>query len=404
MPKRYANSMASARYKTKCGETALQIGSEDLHTVLGGWIFARHSRLKYKLDPVIRRLQGFGILDKWRSDLYRDLSKRRENKLPCISNPPGALGLTDLRLAFVVLAGGHIFALIAFVLEQLGFDLMRLYRKFKQHSIDASSQNSVHINEASELDDMNHPKIHHRNTPTSMENALLDRRISKFLKNKHAVHTFILKNMIRSMNSNSDPNSSSPSGEQSGDSVSSNNSRSTSRASKFSSSSIETSSEEIAGDITQVAPYHSNLSRALRILRSASSRSINEYFNRHSSLPQRPDTPPTHLPPMQTSSNITFKNIFKWKPRKLNGDTLRGIIADATSITSHGGQNSDSDNLRNNYSESPPGTVLSKTVKVHEEAPQAACEVPGGDSKKVCTKQRCEPSDRNHGSSVDDVN
>lgn len=130
VPKRYIKSMITTRYTTECGEAALHVSSEDLHTVLGGWLMAKKSPLKNKLDPIIMRLQGFGFMEKWRSDLYEMLSKRREEKLPCIKRPLGPLTLADLRLAFFLIMGGWGASVILFCLEHIVLYIIRQYQSF----------------------------------------------------------------------------------------------------------------------------------------------------------------------------------------------------------------------------------------------------------------------------------
>ncbi|KAA0198571.1 Ionotropic receptor 126 [Hyalella azteca] len=112
VPKRYAESTIRTRYTTQCGEPAIQVSSENLHTVLGGWLMASKSPLKEKLDPIIVRLQSFGFLNKWQADLYDSLSRSRDEKLPCVVQPVGSLSFYDLRLAFLLLLVGWGAALV----------------------------------------------------------------------------------------------------------------------------------------------------------------------------------------------------------------------------------------------------------------------------------------------------
>lgn len=117
VPKRYASATVATQHTTQCGEPGLQISSEDLHSVLGGWVMPYGSPLTPYFDNIIHRLKTWGILELWRRELHTLLLTRRPHNLPCLNPPLSALTLSDLRLAFFMLLGGWGFAFIIFLCE-----------------------------------------------------------------------------------------------------------------------------------------------------------------------------------------------------------------------------------------------------------------------------------------------
>lgn len=117
VPKRYAGATIATRHTTKCGEPGLQISSEDLHSVLGGWVLYRGSPLTPYFDGIIHRLKSWGFLERWRKELHTLLLTRGPRDLPCLNPPLSGLSFSDLRLAFFMLLGGWGFALIVFLCE-----------------------------------------------------------------------------------------------------------------------------------------------------------------------------------------------------------------------------------------------------------------------------------------------
>ena len=119
VPKRYAKSTISTQHTTECGESALTVSEENLHTVLGGWFVAKSSPIIRDLNQIIRRLQVFGFIDKWQKDLYLMLETSTPSKLPCIGKPITSLSLSNLRLAFFLLLAGLGLAICSFFLENI---------------------------------------------------------------------------------------------------------------------------------------------------------------------------------------------------------------------------------------------------------------------------------------------
>ncbi|XP_071515579.1 uncharacterized protein [Panulirus ornatus] len=117
VPKRYARATIATRHTTECGEPGLQVSTEDLNTVLGGWMMPRGSPLLLHINPVIRRLQSFGLLEHWRRELHELLITRAPRDLPCLNPPLAALALADLRLAFLVVLCGWGLACLVFLGE-----------------------------------------------------------------------------------------------------------------------------------------------------------------------------------------------------------------------------------------------------------------------------------------------
>lgn len=117
VPKRYARATIATRHTTECGEPGLQVSTEDLNSVLGGWMMPRGSPLIPHINPIIRRLQGFGLLEHWRRELHELLITRAPRDLPCLNPPLAALTLADLRLAFFVLLCGWGLACLVFLGE-----------------------------------------------------------------------------------------------------------------------------------------------------------------------------------------------------------------------------------------------------------------------------------------------
>lgn len=121
VPKRYARATIAMRYTTECGEPGLQVSDEDLHSVLGGWVLNRRSPLTPHVNGIIRRLEGFGLLEHWRRQMQELLITRGPRDLPCLNPPLAALSLPDLRLAFVVLLAGWGLGCLLFLAEQIAF-------------------------------------------------------------------------------------------------------------------------------------------------------------------------------------------------------------------------------------------------------------------------------------------
>lgn len=117
VPKRYAGATIATRHTTKCGEPGLQISSENLHSVLGGWVLSRGSPLTPYFDKIIHRLQRWGLLEMWRRELHTLLLTRGPRDLPCLNPPLSGLSFSDLRLAFFMLLGGWGVALFVFLSE-----------------------------------------------------------------------------------------------------------------------------------------------------------------------------------------------------------------------------------------------------------------------------------------------
>lgn len=117
VPKRYARATVAMQHTTKCGEPGLQISTEDLHSVLGGWVLPYGSPLTPYFDNIIHRLKTWGILELWRKELHTLLLTRGPRNLPCLNPPLSALTLSDLRLALFMLWGGWGFALLIFLCE-----------------------------------------------------------------------------------------------------------------------------------------------------------------------------------------------------------------------------------------------------------------------------------------------
>ena len=117
VPKRYASATIATRHTTQCGEPGLQISSEDLNSVLGGWVLSRGSPLTPYLDKIIRRLKCWGLLELWQKELHSLLLTRGPRDLPCLNPPLSGLSLSNLRLAFFMLLGGWGFAFFVFICE-----------------------------------------------------------------------------------------------------------------------------------------------------------------------------------------------------------------------------------------------------------------------------------------------
>ncbi|XP_045138913.1 uncharacterized protein LOC123520582 [Portunus trituberculatus] len=117
VPKRYARATIATRHTTQCGEAGLQISTEDLNSVLGGWVVSRGSPLTPYLDKIIHRLKHYGLLELWRKELHTLLLTRGPRELPCLNPPLSGLSLSDLRLAFFMLLGGWGFAIFVFLCE-----------------------------------------------------------------------------------------------------------------------------------------------------------------------------------------------------------------------------------------------------------------------------------------------
>ncbi|KAF2348681.1 Ionotropic glutamate receptor L-glutamate and glycine-binding domain, partial [Trinorchestia longiramus] len=127
VPELYAKFIIRSQYITRCGEPAVQVSGENLHTVMGEWLMASKSPLKEKFDPIITRLQGFGFLDKWRADLYASLTRHRNERRPCRVQSVGPLSLLDLRLAFFFLITGWMIALVVLLVERVAFNFVRSF-------------------------------------------------------------------------------------------------------------------------------------------------------------------------------------------------------------------------------------------------------------------------------------
>lgn len=121
VPKRYARATIAMRYTTECGEPGLQVSTEDLHSVLGGWILSHTSPIAPHVNGIIRRLQGFGLLEHWRRQMQELLITRGPRDLPCLNPPIAALTLPDLRLAFIILLAGWAAGCLLFLAEQIAF-------------------------------------------------------------------------------------------------------------------------------------------------------------------------------------------------------------------------------------------------------------------------------------------
>ncbi|XP_063874888.1 glutamate receptor ionotropic, kainate 5-like [Scylla paramamosain] len=117
VPKRYASATIATRHTTKCGEAGLQISTENLNSVLGGWVVSRGSPLTPYLDKIIHRLKHYGLLERWRKELHTLLVTHGPRELPCLNPPLSGLSLSDLRLAFFMLLGGWGFAIFVFLCE-----------------------------------------------------------------------------------------------------------------------------------------------------------------------------------------------------------------------------------------------------------------------------------------------
>ncbi|XP_069163048.1 glutamate receptor ionotropic, kainate 2 [Procambarus clarkii] len=126
VPKRYAFATIAMRHTTKCGEPGLQVSTEDLNSVLGGWILARGSPLTSYINSIILRLQSFGLLDHWRKEMHEFLITRAPRDLPCLNPPPAALTMLDLRLALFLLVGGWGLAVFVFIGEQFAYNFLKM--------------------------------------------------------------------------------------------------------------------------------------------------------------------------------------------------------------------------------------------------------------------------------------
>lgn len=132
VPKRYARATVAMQHTTKCGEPGLQISTEDLHSVLGGWVLPYGSPLTPYFDNIIHRLKTFGILELWRKELHTLLLTRGPRDLPCLNPPLSALTVSDLRLAFFMLLGGWGFALFIFLGEIILVSLVQEHERESQ--------------------------------------------------------------------------------------------------------------------------------------------------------------------------------------------------------------------------------------------------------------------------------
>lgn len=148
VPKRYARATVATQHTTKCGEAGLQISSEDLHSVLGGWVLPYGSPLTPYFDNIIHRLKRWGILELWRRELHTLLLTRGPRDLPCLNPPLSALSLPDLRLAFFMLLGGWGFAFFIFLCEVILVGLVQEPQRESQ---------SVRVNTPSESQDQPPP-------------------------------------------------------------------------------------------------------------------------------------------------------------------------------------------------------------------------------------------------------
>ncbi|XP_053650257.1 glutamate receptor 3-like [Cherax quadricarinatus] len=119
VPKRFALATIAMRHSTKCGEPGLQVSSEDLNSVLSGWVLPRGSPLTSYINDIILRLQSFGLLEHWKKKMHELLITRAPRDLPCLNPPPSSLTILDLRLTLFILLGGWCLALLVFVGEHL---------------------------------------------------------------------------------------------------------------------------------------------------------------------------------------------------------------------------------------------------------------------------------------------
>lgn len=130
IPKRFAKASINTKYTTKCGEPALQVSDEELHTVMGGWITQYGSILNKKIHTIVLQMEMFGLLDKWRNDLFEMLSVKSE-KLPCLKKPVGPLTLSHLRLVFAMLLIGYLISISVFIGEYVS---LQYFSKKKERS------------------------------------------------------------------------------------------------------------------------------------------------------------------------------------------------------------------------------------------------------------------------------
>ena len=328
VPKRYAKSRITTHYTTQCSESALQVSAEDLHTVQGGWIMEMNSPIKKMIDPVIRRLQGFGLLEKWTGDLYAELSKRRQERLPCIQQPLGPLSLSDLRLAFYLIVAGCLFAVLIFIIEN-GVSLL-----LKAVGYISPIENSrLHLGSKTSGQSF-------RSTPKTWPAELVNQIASdkdsnrQSMLHKEAVYRYnimlLLRNEQLELHSTREHNSKPLQTPSEVETISntvvshepSNESRCSSTSNIDNKDSLVDKNSDIdlhlhvnshttQAAITEVKPYESQLSRAARILPKADTSSDENSIRYIGRLPQRPDSPPSRLPPMKDPIGWLIRRMSK---------------------------------------------------------------------------------------------
>ncbi|XP_042232014.1 uncharacterized protein LOC121872941 [Homarus americanus] len=143
VPKRYARATIAMRHTTECGEPGLQVTTEDLNSVLGGWVLPRGSPLIPHINSIIFRLQTFGLLEHWRREFHELLITRGPRDLPCLNPPLAALNILDLRLAVLLLFCGWGLAFLVFVGELFAYAIYSGGVKMVQINDDVQSVTST---------------------------------------------------------------------------------------------------------------------------------------------------------------------------------------------------------------------------------------------------------------------
>ena len=368
VPKRYAKAAITTRYTTRCGESALQVSEENLHTVMGGWLTAKKSPLKDKLDPIIMRLQGFGFVDKWEKDLFKTLSRKRKEKLPCIKQDLGPLNLLNLRLAFFLLVAGFGTSILIFIVEHLAMYLARHCQE-EQLPTEASPYANYWLQDRRIVRAQ-------RTWPEHVINRLNREDPSRHLLFREALYRYHLNLLLQNSSSqvplqisksmtnipqNLPTNSSSlsqsrqspvddilpgkPLAEEKAQVtgyVPSCNQLTRPRSASLPSISSTIPEEANVKEVI-VKPYETRLTRAMRLFPWGNSRPTTQSSQRDRGdnvrLPQTPDSPPPRLPPLKDPMNW----IFGRNREKVNEATLKEITDSTISLSSSSDQEDKSD-------------------------------------------------------------
>ena len=342
VPKRFAHSIITTRYTTQCREPTLHVSTEDLYTVLGGWLMTRDSSFKGKVDQIIMRLQELGFLNKWRTDLYEALSAKRE-KLPCLRDKLRPLTLDNMRLVFFLILVGWGCSGIVFLLEHYANFVANKYpsQGFPNvcNSYDSGDENSPVTTPEHVMGVINQEN---KKRNVFLKHAMYRYRVAMLLKKVPALSIIdnnIKKQSITEMKAKS--NSPTAISKNSHTEGSDNISTSSHKLALINQTNIDTrvplSSDDeqlLSSYVTEVKPYETRLSRAIRLFPWKYLKELSPRTARTERLPQVPESPPSHLPPIKDPLNYYFGLKFRNDP--IERVTLLEI---ANSSDSEGEQN-----------------------------------------------------------------